>query len=165
MQRPNFRYPANSAGPPPRPGGFRSPPPGFVSRQGGMQSPPWGFAGAPPSPFGPRFGQYCGSPNTPQGDFRGSSSSFNRSGGGGKPRHYGFSPDQHTPRRSFENRRGNSPRHSPFQSPSPRYSGYQVLQVNLYQIMLAVTFTSCNSVHALIRPMLQSNFTSSAFNL
>ncbi|XP_041944056.1 M-phase-specific PLK1-interacting protein [Alosa pseudoharengus] len=128
MQRPHFRHPANSAGPPPRPGGFRSPPPGFIGGQGGMCSPPWAFAGAPPSPFGPRFGQYCGSPNTPPRDFRGSSTndSFNRSSGsGGKTRPYGASPGQHTPRRQYENHRGFSPRHSPFQSPSPRHSGYQ----------------------------------------
>ncbi|XP_012683377.1 M-phase-specific PLK1-interacting protein [Clupea harengus] len=126
MQRPDFRYPANTAGLLPRPGGFRSPPPGFVGGQGGMFSPPRGFAGGPPSPFGPRFGQYCGSPNSPPGEFRGSNNSFNRGGGSsGKTWQHGASPGQYTPRTPYANHRGNSPRQSPFQSPSPRHSGYQ----------------------------------------
>ncbi|KAK1790149.1 hypothetical protein P4O66_014073 [Electrophorus voltai] len=113
MQRQNFRHQAMG----PRPGGFRSPPPGFGRAAGLMPSPPWPFPNPPPPPYGPRFGQYCGSPNTPPREFSG-----NRGGGGRK---YNGKSAGHTPRRPNCSPRGTTPhRHSPYQTPG-QHAGHQ----------------------------------------
>ncbi|XP_030631215.1 M-phase-specific PLK1-interacting protein [Chanos chanos] len=125
MQRPNFRHPSQGMGP--RPGMFGSPTPAFDNRAGGMfTSPPWTFPNAPPPPFGPRFGQYCGSPNTPPREF-GGNRGYGNSGSGGKGRfNNSFSP-AHTPRRPNTNPRGTpSYKKSPYHSQSHgQHGGYQ----------------------------------------
>lgn len=106
MQRPHFRPPF--PGQSPRMGGFRSPPPAMERGPGLLPSPPWAFQ-SPPHQFGPRYGPYGGSPNTPPRDF-----SANRGGSNGK--YSGRSPG-HTPRRPGNNR---SPYyHSPGQHGGP----------------------------------------------
>ncbi|XP_017566870.2 M-phase-specific PLK1-interacting protein [Pygocentrus nattereri] len=116
MQRPHFRHPY--PGPGPRAGGFRSPPPAMERGPGMLPSPPWAFSNPPPQ-FGPRYGPYGGSPNTPPRDFSGGRGGGNSSNG----KHSGRSP-AHTPRRPSSGGRGGTPhRHSPYYHPSPGQHG------------------------------------------
>lgn len=125
MHRPNIRHPS-PGGMGPRPGGFRSP---TVDNGGGMfPSPSRGFRGGRSPNFGPRYGQFGGSPNSPgPGDFGGNG---NRGYGGSGGKYYNNRSPMHSPRmQNATSPRGGPPyRQSPYQSHSPAQhsQGYQV---------------------------------------